>query len=124
MKIFTLMEKPVLTIDEDSIAQKAVEKMVKEAVGSLLVKRGDEAVGIISSRDILSKVITDKRDPEKVKVKEIMVKPLITVDKNTDGEKVIEIMAKKGISRIFVTEEDNIVGVFSTSDITKMVKNN
>lgn len=120
MRISTLMEKPVLKIDEEATAQKAAETMGKRHVGTLLVTKGNEDVGIITERDIMSKIIAEKRDLEKVKVKEIFSKPLITVDKDTDAEKVIEIMVEKGVRRIIVTDKDEIVGVFSTSDLTKL----
>ena len=122
MRISTLMEKTVLRIDEDSTVQRAAEMMGKKHVGSLLVTREKEDVGIITERDVMSKVIAEKRDLEDVKVKEVMSKPLITVDKDTHGEKVIKVMAEKGVRRVLVMDEDEIVGIFSTSDITKLAR--
>ena len=120
MRISTLMEKPVLRIDEHSTVQKAAEIMGKNRVGSLLVNRGKEDIGIITERDVMSRVIAEKRDLEEVRVKEVMSKPLVTIDKDTEAEKVIKVMAEKGVGRVLVTEDDKIVGIFSTSDITKL----
>ena len=122
MRISTLMEKQVLTIDKDSKVQTAAEMMGKNRVGSLLVKRGKEDVGIITERDVMSKVIAEKRGLEEVKVKEVMSKPLIAVDKDTHGEEVIKVMARKGVRRVLVIDEDKIVGIFSTSDVTKLAR--
>jgi len=122
MSVSTLMEKPVLRIDEDSTVQSAAEIMGKNRVGTLLVTRGREDVGIITERDVMSKVIAEKRGLEDVKVKEVMSEPLITVDKDTDGEEVIKVMAEKGVRRVLVTDEDEIVGIFSTSDVTKLAQ--
>ena len=120
MKISILMEKPVLTIDKDSTVQTAAEMMGKNRVGSLLITKGKENTGIITERDIMSKVIAEKRDLKDVKVKEIMSKPLVTVDKDAEGEEVIKLMAEKRVRRVLVTDEGTIVGIFSTSDITKL----
>jgi len=120
MRISTLMEKTVLRIDENSTVQKAAIMMGNKRVGSLLVTKGKEDMGIITERDIMSKVIAKKFDLEEVKVKEVMSKPLIAVDKDTDGEEVIKVMARKGVRRVLVTDEDEIVGIFSTSDVTKL----
>lgn len=122
MRISTLMEKTILRIDVDSTVQRAAEMMGNKHVGSLLVTRGKEDVGIITERDIMSKIIAEKRDLEKVKVKEVMSKPLIAVDKDTDGEEVIKLMAEKEVRRVLVTDEDEIVGIFSTSDVTKLAR--
>jgi CBS domain-containing protein len=124
MKISILMQEPVLKIDGDLTVEMAAEMMGKNHVGSLLVTKGKGNVGIVTERDVLSKVIAEKLDLEKVKVKEIMSKPLVTVDKDTEAEEVINVMAGKGVRRVLVTDEETIVGIFSTSDITKLAKTN
>ena len=96
--------------------------MGNKRVGSLLVIRRKGDVGIITERDIMSKVIAKKFDLDEVKVKVVMSKPLIAVDKDTYGEEVIKVMAEKGVRRVLVMDEDKIVGVFSTSDVTKLAR--
>ena len=86
MRISTLMETTVLRIDEYTTVLTAAELMGKNRVGSLLVTQGTGDVGIITERDVMSKVIAEKRSLAKAKVKDVMSKPLITVDKNTEGE--------------------------------------
>jgi len=119
MKISELMEKTIRRTDENSTVQKAAETMGKERIGSLLVTKGGEPVGIITERDIITKVIAENRDLKVVKVNEVISKPLVTVDKDTDPEEVIKLMAQKEILRVLVTDEHKIVAVFSTSDVTK-----
>ncbi|UCH03001.1 MAG: CBS domain-containing protein [Candidatus Bathyarchaeota archaeon] len=120
MKISILMEKPVLRIAEDASALEAAVMMGKNHVGSLLATRSDANIGIITERDIMSKVIANKRNLETVQIKEILSQPIVTIDQDTDVEKVIEFMAEKGIRRILLTEKEQIVGIFSTSDIIKL----
>ncbi|MCK4952970.1 CBS domain-containing protein, partial [Candidatus Bathyarchaeota archaeon] len=118
MRISNLMERQVLRIDEDSTVQRAAEVMGEKHVGSLLVTRGYEDVGIITERDVLSRVIAKKRSLDEVKVKEVMSHPVITVEKDSNGETVLKTMYEQRVRRVFVTEEGKIVGIFSTSDIT------
>lgn len=120
MKISTLMEKTIYRINEDSTVQKAAETMGKKHIGSLLVTKGEEIVGIITERDVMTKVIAEKRNLEVVDVKEVMSMPLVTVDKDTDGEEVIKLMAEKGVRKVLVTNKEEIIGIFSTSDVTKL----
>jgi len=114
------MEKPILRIAQDASALEAAIMMGKNHVGSLLATRDDENIGIITERDIMSKVIANKRNIEAVQVKEILSQPIVTIDQDTDAEKVLEFMAKKGIRRILLTDKEQIVGIFSTSDIIKL----
>jgi CBS domain-containing protein len=123
MKVSTLMEKPVISIEESALVQTAAETMGKKRIGSLIVTKGQAIVGIITERDIMSKVIAEKRDLENVKVKEVMSTPIVTVSKDMEGETVLKIMAEKGVRKVLVTEKTDIVGIFSTSDITKLAIN-
>ena len=120
MKISTLMTQPVLEIDENSTAQKSGEMMGKAHVGSLLVTRKQENVGIITERDILSKIIAVKGDLETTIVKDVMSMSLVTVDKDMDAEDALRKMNKNKVRRLFITDKGKIVGVFTTSDITKL----
>jgi len=122
LKVSKLMTQPVLKIDADSAVQEAAEVMGKEHIGSLLVTREGKDVGIITERDIISKVIARKADMEKIKVKEVMSSPLITVDKDTTGEDAVRTMVKYRVRRLPITKEGKIVGIFSTSDVTKLVE--
>jgi predicted transcriptional regulator len=94
--------------------------MGKAHVGSLLVTRKEENVGIITERDILSRIIAVKGDLERIKVKDVMSMPLVTVDKDMDAEDAIRKMNRNKVRRLFITDKGKIVGVFTTSDITKL----
>ena len=78
------------------------------------------ARALITERDVMTKVIAEKRNLEVVDVKEVMTMPLVTVDKDTDGEDVIKLMAEKGVRKVLVTNKEEIIGIFSTSDVTKL----
>ena len=121
MMISKLMTKPVVRIDEDSTIQEAVEIMGKENFGTLLVTRHGKDVGIITAGDIISKVIAKKDDLETIKVKEIMATPLVTVDKKMTGEDALRTMVKNDVRRLLITDNEEIVGIFTTSDVTKLV---
>jgi CBS domain-containing protein len=120
MKILKLMEKPVLRINADASVQEAGEIMGKNHVGALLVTRGQASIGIITERDIMSQVIAQQRKLNEVNVTEVMSTPLITVEKNTTAEDAIKLMTEKGVRRLLITDNETILGVFSTSDITKL----
>jgi CBS domain-containing protein len=115
------MTQPVMRIDEDSNIQQAVEIMGKEHFGTLLVTRHGQDIGIITAGDIISKVIAKKDDSETIKVKEIMSTPLVTADKKITGEDALRMMIKKDVRRLLITDNEEIVGIFTTSDVTKLV---
>jgi len=121
MSISELMTQPVMQIDEDSTIQEAVEIMGKESFGTLLVTREGKAVGIITAGDIISKIVAKKKELETITVKEIMSSPLVTIDKKMTGEDALRTMVKNDVRRLLITDNEEIVGIFTTSDITKLV---
>ncbi len=124
MKVSRLMTQPVLRIDEASTAQQAAEVMGRERVGALLMTRRGEDVGIITERDIISKIIATKGRLDETPVTAVMSKPLVTVDRDTAGEDAIRTMVDNDVRRLPVTDEGRIVGMFTTSDVTKLVAMN
>ena len=121
MKISKLMTQPVTRIDEYSTIQEAVEIMGKENFGTLLVTRNGKDIGILTAGDIISKVVAKKENLEKIKVNEMMSFPLVTVDKKTTGEDALRMMVNNDVRRLLITDNEEIVGIFTTSDVTKLV---
>ncbi len=57
----------------------AAKLMRSERIGSLVVVDGDTAVGILTERDILNKIVAEGKSGKTVKVSQVMSAPLITV---------------------------------------------
>ena len=115
------MTQPVIRIDENSTIQEAIEKMGRARVGSLLVTRTGKDIGIVTERDIISKIMIRKSALDETIVKGIMSTPLVTTDRNTAGEDALRIMVKHKVRRLPITDKGEIVGIFTTSDMTKLV---
>ncbi len=63
------------------------------------------------------KVIMKDKKASEIKAKEIMSSPLITIGPEAPLEKACELMAKKGIRRMPVLENDELVGIISVRNI-------
>jgi len=93
--------------------------MIDKRIRSLLVKPKDEhdVNGVITVRDIVHKALGKSLDLKKTKVAEIMSKPVVCIDKGMDVEHVINLMTKFNITRVFVNEGKEIVGIISLLDV-------
>lgn len=121
MKILAkdLMTSEPITISKEASVKKAVETMLKKDVGSLLVVEGDEIVGIITEKDIISKVVKYAKDPTKVKVKDVMTKKLITIRPDADIYEIAKVMTKKNVRRLPVCQGNKLLGLVTEKDILK-----
>ena len=120
MKITSLMTQPVIEIDEDSSILEAAKKMSESEVGSLIVIRhGEGTVGIITEKDIITKVVAKEGDLKSIKVKSVMSTPLVTIEKDIDGKEALLEMAKHKVNILPIVDKGQIIGIFSTADIIK-----
>jgi len=114
-----IMAKNVKTVRTDDSALDAVVKMNKFDVGSVLVVNGNRPVGIITSKNILSRVVESRLDAGTIRAKDIMSAPLITVESDTSIEDAAKLMAQKKIKQLVIMDRDKIHGILSTSDLVK-----
>jgi CBS domain-containing protein len=114
-----IMAKNVKTVRTDDSAHDAVVKMNKFDVGSVIVTNNNRAVGIITSKNILSRIVESRLDASTVRAKDIMSSPLITIEPDASIEDAAKLMTQKRIKKIAVIDKDKIIGIVSTSDIVK-----
>ena len=114
-----IMMRNVKTVRTDDSVHAAVLKMNKFQIGSVIVTNNGRAVGIITERNILERVVEPRLDPGTIWAKDIMSSPLVTVDPNDTVEEAAKIMAQKRIKKLPVVDGDKVVGVISTSDIVR-----
>jgi CBS domain-containing protein len=119
MKVDEIMTKKLAIIGADAPIYDAIESMIDKRIRSLLVKPRDEkdVYGVITVRDIVYKVLGKKLDLNKTKVGEITSKPLVCVDKGMDLEHAVNLMTKFNITRVFVCEGKEIIGIISLLDV-------
>jgi len=114
-----LMSKKVNTIEENKTVFHAAKQMAKERRGYVVVLKKGKPIGILTDSDILEKVISKGKDPKKVKVKDVMTTPLITISPDEELVEASRIMRKNLIKRIPVVKNGKLVGVITDNDIAK-----
>jgi CBS domain-containing protein len=119
LKARDIMTTEVVTVDGSAPVAEAVRLMKEKGVRALIVERrsDDDAYGIVTQRDIVYSVMAERKDPSKVKVHEVMTKPLVVVNPNLDVVYVARLMAQKGLSRAPVIYEQKLQGVVSVTDL-------
>jgi CBS domain-containing protein len=109
----------VLKIDADASVLEAVELMVEENVGSLLVTDSGEVTGIVTERDYLRRVALEGRTDAEMSVREIMSSPLIVVTPETAIAECMALMTNKRIRHLPVVDAGEVAGIISIGDLVK-----
>ena len=116
MKIKEVMKK-AQTIDINSSARQAASLMDKYHIGSLVVTNGEKVLGILTEKDLLSKVTAKNKLPSKVKVKEIVSKYLITLEPDSPIDDAAYLMIKHKIKRIPIMKDEKLLGILTATDV-------
>ncbi|HYB07534.1 MAG TPA: CBS domain-containing protein [Nitrososphaerales archaeon] len=115
-----VMVKAVLAVELNSNARDCGKAMAKRGVSCAVITQGGTAIGIVTERDLVSKVLADGLDPKKVLVRDIMSTPLITIATEVSLTSAAELMAQYRIRRLVVVGGDgSLAGIITTGDIAR-----
>jgi CBS domain-containing protein len=95
----------------------AAEVMKGEDVGSVPVVEEGRLAGIVTDRDIVTRAVAERRNPQAVRVEEIASHDLVTVEPERDLDEALALMARHKVRRLPVLEEGRLVGMLAQADI-------
>ncbi len=122
MKVGEVMTKNLVTVSAASMAADAAKKMLLENVGTVLVTDNGRLKGIVTDRQITTRVIGAGKDASKVKVSDLMTRNPVTCGPDMGICEAAEIMGEKRFRRIPVVRSEKLVGIISTADIAEHAK--
>jgi len=113
------------TIHLHETAQEAAKKMKHKDISSLLVV--DESgvyVGIVTEKDLVSKVCIHNKNSTEVFVNEIMSSPLVSIESKATLEEAAKKMVDNKIQHLLVKNADTLVGILTTTDLSTYLRQN
>ncbi|WP_269522322.1 CBS domain-containing protein [Coraliomargarita parva] len=109
----------VFSVNEDCTVAAAVAAMNQARVGSVLVKRDQQVVGIFTERDVLVRVVSEQRDPAKTIVRDVMTAHFKSITKDTPVEDAMQLMTDRRVRHLPVLENGRLLGMISIGDVTR-----
>jgi len=101
--------KPVVSVSKGATVMEAIQQMVDHIVGATVVLDDGRLVGVFTERDVVTRVVLKRRDPETTAVAEVMTQNPITVAPDTDRKDALRMMIDKHIRHLPVVEADGRV---------------
>jgi len=118
MLVKDVMSSPVITIEENASANSVAELMDKHGLGCIIViSKEGKPLGIITERDLVSRVLAKNVKPDSLKAKEVMTTPLITIEPDETISEAARKMSRLNIRRLGVVYKGRLVGLLSSKDI-------
>ena len=114
-----IMSSKVVTIESNVSATEIAKIMDKNKVSSIIITKDQLPIGIITERDIVSKIVAQNKKPSEVKIIDIATSPLVKVGPLTPIDEVAEKMIDKKIRRVIVMDSDQSLGIITVTDFVK-----
>jgi len=115
-----VMHAPVETTTPDESVRAAATRLFEAGIGSLVVCERETPVGIVTDVDV-SGLVAAGEDPESTTVEAVMSTPLVTVEADAPIGTAAERMREHVIKRLPVLEDDRLVGIVTTTDLSNFL---
>lgn len=120
VKVSDMMKTDVVSVQENVPAMEAAVVMLENGVSSVVVKKGEETIGIITGKDFV-RLASLGGNP--MGVTSHMSTDLVTIAPDADLKEAMELMKEKDVRHLLVKEEGKIIGILSIKDINDSLAN-
>ena len=112
----TMTEDP-RSIGASASVVEAARLMREEHIGSLPITEDEQLLGMITDRDITTRVVSEAADPKTTSVGDVCSRDVISVEVDKDHEEALALMARHQVRRLPVVENGRLVGIVAQADI-------
>ncbi|MGB1875544.1 MAG: CBS domain-containing protein [Rhodospirillaceae bacterium] len=107
----------LVTVQPNDKARAVAKIMHDKRIAAVLVTESDALVGIITERDMTTRVIASGLDPDVAAAKEIMTADPDTLHTDDTPAQAIKMMIDRNYRHLPVTDGDSLVGMVSVRDL-------
>jgi len=121
VKVGDLMTRDYVFVGPSTNLRECAKKMIKQRVGSLIVKEDKKLVGILTKKEIVWAVFKkSQKELANIPSKDVMVKKVVTIKPSADIVEAIQKFKKKKVRRLPVVEHKRVIGILTLKDVLKM----
>lgn len=121
-QIRDIMEKNVLTIEQDRTALDAARLLTEKDISFLVIVKEKKPIGVVTERDFIKKLVAENKSPSEVPLSEIMSYKYRSVEPSTKIEDAIQKMLNHKIRRLLVIDNEELVGAITQTDLTSFLR--
>jgi len=109
----------VYSVPPDASVRTLATLMHEKRVGAILVSHGEIPLGIVSERDLVTRVLLQGRDPDATRAEEVMTRDLVAVTESTPIREAMAVMTNRRCRHLPVIEEGRLSGIVTIGDATR-----
>jgi signal-transduction protein with cAMP-binding, CBS, and nucleotidyltransferase domain len=122
MTVLECCRRDVVTASPDAKVSEVAELMGDSNVGCVVITNDQCPVGIVTDRDIVTRVVARGRDPKKTEINEVMTRDPVVVEDGTGLFETMQFFRDEGIRRLPIVDCDGkLAGIIATDDIIRLI---
>ena len=121
-QIRDIMEKDVITIENDKTAQDAAKIIAEKDISFLVIMNEGKPQGVLSESDFVRKIAAEDKKASEIKISEIMSYKFRSVGPTTTIEDAIQKMLNNNIRRLLILDSEKLVGVITQTDLASYLR--
>jgi len=108
----------VFSIGRDATVMDAALLMNEHKIGAMVVTEGNRVIGMFTERDVLRRIVGEKRNPDETTIDEVMTRDIVCCPPDIDLKDVRAVMMQRRIRHIPVVDDDrHLIGMISIGDL-------
>lgn len=116
-----LLDDPI-KIESSKSIRNAIDAMIKNDTGCVVVMSGQDLKGIFTERDLLKRVAVVERDPDATKLQSVMTTNLVTLPPTVPVSQVLTEMRNRRFRHMVIVDQGKLAGLVSMRDVLKYAK--
>jgi len=114
--ISEIMSRDIVGIQRDASVAEAAEIMTSRKISCIIVRDGDDVVGVLTEKDLLGRVVALQRDPANTRVQDVMSFPVTSVPPALSVFSASKAMEEMNIRRLVIMKDKRLCGVITQPD--------
>jgi CBS domain-containing protein len=111
----------IFSTEPDRLVVDVIREMAEKGVGAILVLEDGDLRGMFSERDYARKIVLAGRSSRETTVREVMSRPVVTIDIRASAEEGLALMTRKRFRHLPVVDRGALVGLVSIGDLVNAV---
>jgi CBS domain-containing protein len=114
-----VMTRDVKVVREDTSMQEVLATMIKFDISSVVVVQKERPIGIITHKDVLTKVLQPEFLPATLTARNVMSVGLVTIGEEASLEDAARLMVRKRVKKLPVVQAGKLVGIITSMDLAR-----
>ena len=112
-----LRNRRLLTAHPGDTVLDVISRMTAARVGAVTVLEGERLLGVFSERDLMTRVVADRRNAETTRVGEVMTREVVTAELHESRDDCLEKMQRAGCRHLPVLAQGHVLAMISMRDL-------